>query len=188
MARASMADFIAKLRLMTEAETASEDVDGEAYWTDEQLEEILDENGVDLLDIQLNPKPLMVSGSLEWTRYYIPAHISKFLEGGAELSVVDSRGIAAPSYTLHRERRLIEFDADTGGLSYYLRGRAYDLNSAAAEVWLRKASLRSKLVDFRTGAMNIKEDQEWQHCMDMYRQYSTQAGFKVVSIKRTGYV
>lgn len=190
-ARAGMVALIAELRSMTDTASAETTVNGTAYWTDDQLQDILDEIGSDVVDDRLIPAPLYYNGVYEYRRYYLRQGLPLWFEGAATsgaFEVVDSLGVApAFVYTFNSKRRLIEFAENTLGKDYFLRARAFNLYAAAAEVWLQKASHRTALVDFKAGNNQIYEDQEWQHCMKMHSFYKRKTGFRAVPMRRVDY-
>lgn len=47
----------------------------------------------------------------------------------------------------------------------------YDLNRAAAEIWLEKAGQLTCQVDFRADGLDTNDSQRYQHAMKQYRTY-----------------
>ena len=189
-ARAGMADIIKELRVLTDANQEDVTIDGVAYWTDDQLQTVLDEFRLDIIDVELISASMMVNGVREWTRYYFPDGIGRFIETAATtgaFSVVNSIGEAAPAYTVDYLNKLVTFTVSTGGLSYFIRGRTFDVKSAAAKVWMLKAGHRVNLIKWQAGNQKLEEDIEWSHCMEMYRLYSGFKGIKVIKLNRVGY-
>lgn len=188
MARTGMASLILELRGLTDAEAGQTIVDGIPYWSDDQLQDILDNNSSAIDDVLLVRVPVKVNGTLVYTRYDFPTAISRWID--TEFDVVDIQGVVVSTddYTYNAAYRRIEFDVDTGGISYYLRGREFNMSASAGEVWLKKAGHRAALVEWKAGAQSIKEDQEWQHCMKMYQQVSSQGGIKNVRLRRVDYL
>lgn len=189
-ARSGMASLILELRGFTDTKEQDVEVNGVAYWTDEQLQNVLDLYRKDVLDAELVSVPLMVNGVTEWTRYYIPLAIGHYLETDATpgaFSIVDVVGAAAPSHTVDIRAMTVVFNANTNGLEYFLRGRTYDVRAAAAHVWFMKAGHRAELIEWKAGGHTLSEDQEYQHCLEMYRLYSSFRGIGVTRLVRRGY-
>jgi hypothetical protein len=186
-----MALIIAQLRTMTDAEESEVTVNDVAYWTDVQLQEILDHSSTDVLDVDLTSVPFRESGTITYKRYYIPDTVpSQWLERDAALEVVDVLGnlISSSNYTYYPGRRLIEFTADTGGTSYRLRGLMFNMNAAASEVWKQKAAHRAELVEWKAGPHAVREDDMYQHCLQMAQFYSTKAsGMSLTRLRRVDY-
>lgn len=192
MARDGMAVIISELRRITNTAEGDTIVNGVAYWTDDQLQDVLDQNGKDVLDVVLTPMSMMESGTLVYRRYYLPEKQLEWYEGtesAGAFTVVDAQGNTVdPSlYTLNRARRLIEFTSTTGGTTYYLRARVYDVTLAASQVWFEKAGHRAALIEWKLGLSQLKEDQEYQHCLDMSKHYASKHGFKSIPMRRAGY-
>jgi len=159
-ARAGMVNAIRELRLLMDANQQNVNVNGVMYWTDEQVQIILDDTSHDIIDVLLESTPFHVAGTLTYVRYYIPDIVPRWIEEGAAVVVVDNLGNTAPSFTYDRTRRLIEFAVDTTGTQYFLRGRGFNMNESAAAGWLRKASVRAELIKWKTPAHTLDEDQE----------------------------
>lgn len=170
-ARPGMTDLISDLRLKTDTSPDEVSVNGVSYWTDDQLQDILDQHRQDV-DVQLVAYPRYESGELLTKIYYIPNKVLTTLENDPSvLEIVDRYGNAATGYTVDLSGRKVTFDADTGGTAYWLRGRQFDVDYAAADVWAAKASHRAALVDWRAGGQTLYEDQEYQHCLEREKFY-----------------
>ncbi len=187
-ARAGMVNAVKELRLLMDANQQKVNVNGVMYWTDEQVQEILDDTSHDIIDVRLASTPFMETGTLTYKRYYIPNEVPRWLEDdSASIVVVDNLGNAAPTFTYTRTRRLIEFASDTTGTEYFFRGRGFNMNESAAAGWLRKAGVRAELIKWKTPAHTLDEDQEYQHCLDMYRRFRNKLGLVSSPVQRLGY-
>jgi len=190
MARAGMADLIRQLRINGAAGATDENVNGILYWTDDQLEDILDRYSSDVNDIQLVTYSRMESGVTVWKTYYLPASVPLNLEGSAtvgEFTVVDTLGNVASGYTFDLARRRVDFAVNQNGKTYYVRARSFDLNRATSELWSKKASLRAELIDWKAGTYNLKEDQIYQHALQEAQRWAGKAGFNRVRLNRDDY-
>jgi hypothetical protein len=190
MARAGMANLIRQLRVNAAAGDTDENVNGVLYWTDDQLEDILDRWSTDVNDVELVKYSRMESGVTVWKQYYLPASVPINLEDSAttgEFTVVDSLGNTITGYTFDLARRKFVFSTDQAGRTYYLRARAYDLNQATAEVWTKKASLRADLIDWKAGTYNLKEDQIYQHALKEAARWAGKSGFSRIQLYRDDY-
>jgi hypothetical protein len=81
--------------------------------------------------------------------------------------------------------RRITFDADTGNATYYLDVRTYSLYDAAADVWQMKAAFVHDAVDWQSDNHTVSAEQEYQHCLEMARQFRNRAGARVARMVRT---
>src|SRR5689334_5392250 len=70
-ARTGMANLILRLRALTETATSDYSVSGTSYWTDNQLQDILDANRVDLEWVEPTPLPEFLAGATIWRDYDI---------------------------------------------------------------------------------------------------------------------
>lgn len=164
--RDSMAPLIAELRVLTDTVDTSDNAQIDfGVWSDDYLQSVMDINArTELVDVALIPVR-DIEGS--YTRYTIPVARNTWVEDGAV--VVDGLGDAAIGYTLDLNTRTVTFEEDTAGKSYYIRGTAFNLYEAAAEVWFRKAGLRASMISVKAGDHTLREDQEYAHCMERYR-------------------
>lgn len=190
MARAGMLALIRRLRLNTSAGVNSDVVNGIEYWTDDQLQEILDEFSSDLNDVELIPSYQSVGGQIQYLTYYLPETVSIYIEGADTpnaFTLVDTLGNTVTGYTFDASRRRFDFTVNQNGKTYRLRARQFDMAQASAEVWLRKAGLRYELIDWKAGTYNLKEDEIYQHCLEMYKKWAGQNAFKRVQLNRIDY-
>lgn len=186
-ARPGMTKLIQELRRRTDTSEDQTTINGVSYWTDDQLQDILDLYSRDVLDVALVPVPLYEAGVLVTKRFYVPNNVGQFIEDDPSvLQIVDNFGNEATGYTFDVVRRLVLFDSDAGHTPYYLRARTFDMIEAAATVWLEKAGHRASLIDWRAGGQTLSEDQEYQHCL---QQYEKLVGLRVKTtrITHTGY-
>lgn len=170
-ARAGMVEIISELRVLSDTidNLTNEALVDYGVWTDDALQGVLDTTSrKQLTDVALRPVA-DITGS--YLLYEVPVAQSVRLEGDDVCTVVNSNGAVQAGYTLNYDTKLIVFDVDRHGEAYYLRGRGYNMNDAAAEVWLRKANLRSSMVSFKAGDHTVREDQEYAHCMERYMHY-----------------
>lgn len=197
-ARTSMASFILELRRMTDASATEVKVNNVQYWTDDQLQSILDVYRHDILDLPLLPASQREAGKDVTYRYYIPDEVGSWIEyDPLYFSVVDANGNAQSTYTFDNVNRYILFNSNTAGATMLLRCRFFDMRLAAARVWFDKAAHRTALIDWKAGGQNLNEDQEYQHCMAMFVAYSGNDGVKSIMpttgikggrrLKRVGY-
>lgn len=184
--RAGMVEVVAELRRMTDTKENEVDINGVMYWTDDQLQSILDKRRKYVQDALLLPVPEVVNSVTTWTRYHMP-EVAGVWERSTMFQVVTSTGVAAPTHTIEYDAGIVTFAVTTDGQSYYIRGRLYDLNKAAAQVWLDKAAHRAELIRWKAGTHTLDEDQEYQHCLEMYRKYASYSGIGVVRMTKRGY-
>lgn len=190
MARDSMAALISELRRYTNAGTSDSTVAGVSYWTDDQLEEILDRHRYPARHIPLESLPIIEDGAEVYTEYRVPPQFqnSGWVERfGAESAwrVHTSTGGVAPAHTVNYERLTITFDEDTAGADYSLDYDIYDLNGAAADVWETKAGFAYAEVDFSTDNHRFAASQKHKACISMAETFRARSGSKYVEVFRS---
>ena len=177
----SMSDFILELRRMTDASATEVKVNNVQYWTDDQLQGILDAYRHDVLDLRLMPASQREAGVDVTLRYYIPDEVGTWIENDPTvLTIVDENGVAVTNYTYDPTNRYFLFTSNTNGAIRMMRGRFFDMRLAAARVWFEKAGHRVALINWKAGGQNLNEDQEYQHCMAMFMAYSGNDGVKSI--------
>lgn len=195
--REGMAQLISALRRMTDTEPVAEAVPTGNYWSDEMLQDELDLHVVEFGRVTLQPIPTVLAGNqLAYMNYSIPTTVGRWLERPTDLDVdgyfhvQDSLGVPVlygageEQYTVDWAVMRVVFGKDRDGHQFYLTARSYDLNSAAAAIWLEKAAKRTTLIDWRTDNHQFWQDQEYQHCMEMHRRYAGKSGMKLSRFAR----
>ena len=178
MARSGMAELIQRLRALTATGTADYTVGTVSYWTDDQLEDVLDRRRTDLRRDPLTLEPLLDGGTTRYYDYYFAReNVEGTASGTAAWRVENSNGstIGASNYSLNIDSRVISFTTDTLGTAYYLSGRAYDMERAAADVWEQKAADVADRFDLEIDNHNMKRSQLYDHYMKMATQFKRRA-------------
>jgi len=164
-----MQALIDRLRVLTEA-ARTDEFQGVLYWSDDQLEEVLDEARVSTpTRLSLVPSTKLISGEEAW--YVQSAKFSRHLGFEDDYTVYSTAGTEVDSsyYTVEKYGTALEVTFDPNNVTnadYEIELTLYNLNWAAAEVWGRKADQRLELVDMKAGAHQFKGSQERQHCLD----------------------
>lgn len=186
MVRDGMVDLIVELRRLTNANVDDTQILDETYWTDEQLQDILDSNSTEYHHVPLKPAvKVALNNVLEYYDYYWPNEIGSWVETPDTDDVfyvqnsVGANQAYATAYTVDYRRRKVSFVSNTTGGSFYLTCRSFDMYSAAAEVWLAKAGHRAHYISVTLDNHRMEEDTEWRQCMEMYKKFSAKRGFVV---------
>lgn len=158
-ARAGMANVITELRALTNASASD--------FSDDTLQDILDDNRHEHSRIELRAIPDYAAGAYTYTRYPLPDAWYEESGSGSGWSLLDSEGDAAPSYTVNYRARMITFASDTEDALYYLDCRTYDMNMSAARVWRRKAAAAAANIDWKSDNHDVKASQEYTQCLEM---------------------
>lgn len=183
--RGGMVDLLSQLRRMTATEVESDTLNGTLLWTDEVLQETLDKYRTVRRYVPLIPAPTYEPiSAVAYYDYYIPPDFGKWIETDdtpQAFIITDAKGIPYTRGSLDQQYQVdlaegkISFNTNRGGETFYITARTYDLNKAAAEIWLTKASLRASLIQWKTDNHTLREDQEYQHCLEQYRFYSSRS-------------
>jgi len=182
-ARDGMTNMIQTLRGMTNAGTADYSIGATAYWSDDQLQAVLDTHRLDFYGHELESISATESGLVVYKTFRAPY---RNLESGTPFVLVDGLGTAAGTadYTADYVNGIVTFAANQEAKSWYLTARAYDLNASAADIWRMKGAHASADFDFSTDNHSIKGSQVSMQCLKMADYYEQQA--LKSSLKTTG--
>lgn len=188
MARTGMANLIAELRGMCNAGSADYTINGVTYWTDDQLQSILDRRSTEVIDERLVTVSENNGGTTTYTRYYSRHGNYEATTGGSLVFVVKDANhspVGTANYTPDYYTGEIVFAANTAGSAYYLTGRSYDLDAAAADVWNRKASqAMSASYSWSTDNMRVDKTAMRKEAVEMARYYRGMAGPASIDLTR----
>lgn len=189
-ARSGILDIINELRGMAEAGVSEYSIAGVHYWSDKQLQDVLDLHRTDYRFTQLLPKPITVSGGTAvYYDYYMPAKMFEATDGGtAVFYLQDSTGATAGTslWSADYRRGVVTFASNTAGTAYYMTGRSYDLEAAAAELWRRKAGHYAPTsFSFSTDNHSVNRESVYKHCLDMAAFWENLGGDSFQSVKMT---
>jgi hypothetical protein len=188
-ARSTMTTLVQRVRELTATGTADYTVGTASYWSDEQLQAVLDRNRLEFVDNKLAPLKETDSGGT--VRYYVHQvsyiNLEETTGGTAILYVRDSDGTRAGTadYTVDYLAGRVTFTADTAGTAYYLTGRTYDLYAAAAEVWRQKAAHVAERFDFSADGASFKASQLRAQYMEQAEYCASWATFGAPGIRTT---
>jgi len=187
-ARTGMATLIARLRTMTDAGTADYSIAGTTYWTDAQVQTILDLYRTDFRREQLRRTSETVSGTANYLDYYSRHRDLEEATGGTVVWRVeegDGDDLGTANYTVNYEAGHIRMNSTSGGTVYYLTGRSYNMRKAASDLWRRKAANAAKHYDFSADGHSFKRSQFAAHCLQMAEYYDRQGGVTVGVMSRS---
>ena len=184
-ARSGMSTLIATLRGMTNAGTADYTIAGVSWWSDDQLQEALDRNRVALTRMELASNP-QYDGAGDYV--YKEYHLGwENIESGTTVfDLQDSIGssVGTAEYSVDYARGIVTFVSDRGGSPYYVTGRSYDLNGAAADVWRQKAAQAAGAITWSTDNMKIDKGKLRENSLAMADYYGKYARVTQINILR----
>lgn len=188
MARSGMSHLISKLRALTASGTADYSVSGTTFWTDDQLQSVLDQWRVDFKARELVVSQSVDNGVVHWYDYYLRDYqwVEGTASGTAAWLLTDAIGgtVAYSAYTLNMDALHLQFTSDTLGTVYYLSGRAYDMYQAAGDVWEQKAADVADRFDLKTDNHDMKRSQLYDHYMKMAKRYRAKGGVQTSTMTR----
>lgn len=159
--RADMQELINYLRQYGAA-SRSDEFNGETYWSDEQLQEILDSHA------QHENILLKNYTGTSWA-LVCPRHVQ--FDNAAV--VVDGSNVAySGTYTYNRLFGEILFTAAPTATVLYISGLRVNMWEALADLWARKAQQRFDYVNFKAGNNKMDMSLEYAQCCqqrDYYR-------------------
>lgn len=189
MARNGMAYLITELRGLAEAGTADYSLGASTYWSDDQLQNILDQHRTDVQYQSLRVFATQIiggGGSVAYQDYRSDYDWFEETTGGtAILYLQDSTSALAgtANYTADYRRGQFQFNTDQRGTVYYVTGRSYDVNAAAADVWTRKAAhYAPSSFDFSTDNHSVSRSQVYAHCKEMASHFQGISGNSIQTI------
>lgn len=189
MARTGMASLITELRGMTNTANDDYTVGGVSYWSADQLQQVLDRHRMEVVREALHHlDEYGAGGTANITRYYSRYGNYEQTTGGSAVFVVQdstSNTVGTASYSVDYTRGEVIFAANTGGSAYYLTGRTYDLNAAAADVWERKAA-QVAMAAYSWSSDNMRVDKSGirKEALEMARYYRSLSGPVSVDLER----
>jgi len=185
MARSTMASLISTLRGMTNAGTADFTVGSSTFWSDDQLQTILDRYVFVVRDEYLDAiQQENTGGTVIYKDYQSRNRFFEDTSGGtAQFIIRESAGgsVVSSGWSANYDTGLITFDNDTRGTAYSLSGRSYDVYAAAADVWYQKAAHAAEQIDFSTAGHSIKRSNVYASSIAMAKRYESMASSSVNS-------
>jgi hypothetical protein len=186
LARTGMVDLISELRELTDSNVDDYTIAGVPYWSDKQLEKILDNNRTDLKWVETEAQ---AEGDGSYLDYAIGFGNLEQTTGGTAIFMVqdvDGASISSALYSVDYKRGVVTFATDTDNTTYWVTGRSYDLNGAAAEVWRRKLAHYHTAVNFKTDNTSIDRRQLYENAKEMceYFEGLSSGGFATISVLR----
>ena len=142
------------------------------YWSDEEIQRVLDRHKTEYIHALMDAQPTYESGSSVFKQYLLGT--GNVESGTAVFKIEDTAGTVT-GWTADYTRGIVTFTADQSGKSFYWSGFAYDLDAAAADIWRMKASHVAGLVDFSTDGHSIKRSQQARAYLDMANYYQNRS-------------
>jgi len=188
MARTGMQTLIDTVRGYANAATDEWTSETESslveYWSDEEIQRVLDRHKQEYIHEPMDVQPTYESGTTVFKQYLLG--VGNVESGTAVFKIEDTAGTVT-GYTVDYTRGIATFLTDQSGKAFYWSGFAYDLDAAAADIWRMKAAHATELVDFSTDGHSVKRSQQAQQYLTMagyYQQRSASEGIMTAKIVR----
>ena len=169
MARSGMYDLILRVRNLTDTAGTA----GTAIWTDEEIEDTLDDHKYRVHREELErEKTYLTNTTYEYRVFH--SRYRDYEQGTAYFQVADSAGSArvlATDYTADYQRGVVTTVTDQAGTTLYLTGWSYDLNGAAADLWRMRAGKVSSYYSVDMDGHRLSRSDWFKHCSEMAEMY-----------------
>lgn len=186
MPRAGMNDLIDRLRRMTGVGTASHEVQGVNYYTDDDLQEALDRHSRRVTE-RMAYRADVEGGSVVFRNYHWQwGDVETASSGTARWLVQDTNGsaIGTADYTAYYGEKRLQFDNNTSGTVYTLLYHTYDVYRAAADIYDEMAGRAAAYYDVQTDGHNLKRSQMAESYRKQARAMLNRARPGVVTMRR----
>ena len=156
---------------------------GTAIFTDDRVQQLLDNNSSYFYEDYLQRVPTKLNGSITYFEYLSSY---QYLEGTASntVRIYNGNGTAVSNYSSDFINGKFKFTTDTRGTAYYMDGRSFNFFKAVSEGWKEKASYYSTQFDFEVEGRKYKKSQVVKQCLDMAKEFDAKASAVMHSIDR----
>lgn len=172
--RSGMAENVRQLRAMAQVTDTEYSLLGETYFTDAQLQVVLDRYRVDISQEMMEPIAYSEHATTTYRDYYFQGRNPETLASGTliwQLQNSSFNEVSTADYSVDYNARLIRFTNTTDGGYHFLTYRTYNLNAAAAEVWRMKAANVAGRFDIRSDNHDLKRSQLTAQYLKMAEYY-----------------
>ena len=187
-ARSGMTNLIQTMRGMCDLGTVDYTVSGSAYWTDDQIQTVMDSHRIDIWREPMAIIENYTSGGTAVYKHYQSEYTNyEETTGGTDIFYIeetDGDNITT-GWSADYQRGHITFTDDTYGSVYYLTGRSFDLNASAADIWRRKASHYGASFSFSTDNHRVDKGALIQNALRMSEVYNRMCGPITTTIHRS---
>lgn len=187
-ARTGMATLISTVRDFAVSGTADYTLGTTVYWSDEQLQTVLDRHKLAVVREELVPIDSYNAGTVEYLEYRSAYGNYEETTGGTTIFEIENAAgttVGTASWSMDYANGILTFSADTSGSAYFINGTSYDIYRAAADVWRMKSGHHSSGVDFSTDNMTVKRSQMITNDMNMADYYAGMGRVKTIQTERS---
>lgn len=175
--------LFAELRRMTSVGTAQYEVDGTAFWSDDDLLGVIGRNvSKRLLQAEIDLIPTIVEGGIVYLNGRAPVAGLVDVESA---TVTAWNGVALNgTFTLHSDGR-IEFTDNQVSALPVISGLCFDLNAAAADVLTEWASALKLGYDIASGESKLPRSQRHAMLLEQAETFRSRAVVGSVQMTRS---
>ena len=187
-ARTGMATLISTVRDFAVSGTADYTLGTTTYWTDEQLQTVLDRHKLAVVREPLTEISSYNAGTVVYLEYRSAYGNYEETTGGTAIFEIEyGTGVTVGTslWTMDYANGILTFGADTAGSAFFINGTSYDIYRAAADVWRTKAGHHSGAVDFSTDNMTVKRSQMIQNDREQAIYYAGMGRVKTIQTERS---
>jgi hypothetical protein len=157
--RSGMTSLVSHLRQHSNAST-SDVFNGVTYWTDDQLQDVLDQYAMIGQTI-----PLVKISAYDKTNYKLNLTMPYWLESGFKIYVRDTTVEETTGFTYNPLTHQIVFDSDIAETrDLVAHATVYVMTDAIASVWEQKAQHRENFITNKAGSNRFQAEQIVEHC------------------------
>lgn len=178
-----MSEIVDELRRMAAVAPDQYEIDGTVYWTDEQLQAVLDKRVSDRL-LQAPVESIFTlneASSLEVRNGQVD--VAGRLDTDTA-HVFNRSGVSVAGVAVHPDGRL-EFATDQTGHPLLLTGLAYDLNAAAADVLTDWAAAVKGGYDISVDGQELKRSQRHAQLLEQAKAFKARGVAGSVRLHRS---
>jgi hypothetical protein len=142
-----------------------------SYWSDDQIQTILDQHRMVIRGRGLRALTTNTGGTISYTEYLSELSSwedSPVLRDGFNAIVTGGTAV----YSFDTNIGQVTFVNNTNGLAYSITGAVYDLNATAAEIWQRKAAYVASKYDVSTDNHSLSRSQLSKQYLGMARTFA----------------
>jgi hypothetical protein len=177
-----MTELVQTTRELSNAGTNEFTVGTVTYFSDDQIQSVLD---IHRRDFQFEPMevvPEQVPGSVVYKEFRTHPDI----ESGTVFYLQYASGtvVGTALYSVDYTRGVVTFTNDTVGTAFYATGRTYDTNLAASDIWKRKAASVANQTDWSSDNHSIKGSQVFQFYTKQAEFYAGMSKENTVTLYR----
>jgi hypothetical protein len=184
-ARSGMANLVQRVRDLTFAGTAEYTLGTVTYWSDTQIQSLLDAHRRETTYEPLQAVSTQAVGSATYTLYLVGAQ--NIESGTAVFAIQDGAGsaIGTASYSADYALGQVTFTSNQAGSSRYISYRNYDVYAASADLLTQWAAREARAFDYSGDGQSLKRSQKFTQLKEMADEYRAKAWVVTVGVHRS---